>query len=148
MNTLETIFPDKYIFTINIPVRIYDINYGNHLGHDSLVSILHESRIAFLKQHQLSELDIFGIGWIISNLNIAYKNQAFHGDILTISLAIQNITKTGFEFIHAVKMINHNGKEINIADASTKMIFFDYKTNKIQKIPSEFLEIINTLGHR
>ena len=29
-------------------VRIADINYGNHLGHDRLVSLLHQARVEAL----------------------------------------------------------------------------------------------------
>ena len=40
----------KIAFTTTLDVRISDINYGNHLGHDSLISLLHEARMRFLKQ--------------------------------------------------------------------------------------------------
>lgn len=143
MSTPDITLLEKSIFTIDVPVRIYDINYGNHLGHDSLISILHEARVAFLKQHQLTELNIFGISWIISNLNIIYKNQAFYGDTLNISIAASNITQTAFDFIHYVKIINKNNKDTEVAIASTKMIFFDYQINKVRKIPKEFLHILN-----
>ncbi|MCU0364969.1 MAG: hypothetical protein MUE93_04775 [Ignavibacteriaceae bacterium] len=32
--------PDKFIFSTEIPIRITDINYGGHLGNDSLLSII------------------------------------------------------------------------------------------------------------
>ena len=40
--------PEDFIFKTEIPVRISDINYGGHLGNDSLLSIVQESRVKFL----------------------------------------------------------------------------------------------------
>ncbi|WP_255669390.1 hypothetical protein [Myroides oncorhynchi] len=33
--------PTEFIFETKIPVRITDLNYGNHLGNDKLLSISH-----------------------------------------------------------------------------------------------------------
>ena len=41
--------PKKFIFSTDIAVRISDINYGGHLGHDSIISLIHEARVRFLK---------------------------------------------------------------------------------------------------
>lgn len=37
--------PENIISVIIIPVRINDINYGNHVGNDAFVSIIHEARV-------------------------------------------------------------------------------------------------------
>jgi acyl-CoA thioester hydrolase len=52
--------PEKLITTIKIPVRITDINYGNHVGNNSFVEIIHEARMQFLSQFGFTELDIAG----------------------------------------------------------------------------------------
>ncbi len=45
------------LFSATLEVRISDINYGNHLGHDSLVSLLHEARVRFLRHLGYTELN-------------------------------------------------------------------------------------------
>ena len=40
-------FPETTLFTHELSVRITDLNYGNHLAHDSLISLLHEARAPF-----------------------------------------------------------------------------------------------------
>jgi acyl-CoA thioester hydrolase len=37
--------PESWTFRTDIPIRITDINYGNHMGNDSFLGILHEARM-------------------------------------------------------------------------------------------------------
>ena len=39
------------IATFIIPVRITDLNYGNHVGNDAFVSIIHEARMKWLHSY-------------------------------------------------------------------------------------------------
>ena len=54
-------FPEVF-HTVELPVRITDINYGQHLGNDRLFALLHEARIQFLSQWGFSEIDAGGAG--------------------------------------------------------------------------------------
>ena len=46
--------PSTFSFQTTIPIRITDVNYGGHVGNDSILSILHEIRIQFLKKFLVS----------------------------------------------------------------------------------------------
>ena len=37
--------PAQFNFRTNIPIRIQDLNYGNHVGNDAILSIMHEARL-------------------------------------------------------------------------------------------------------
>ncbi|NNG26771.1 MAG: thioesterase, partial [Ignavibacteriaceae bacterium] len=50
--------PEKFMFNTEITIRVTDLNYGAHLGNDSVLSICHEARMRFLKHFGYSELDI------------------------------------------------------------------------------------------
>ncbi len=56
MSRIKIEMPEKFIYKTEIPVRITDINYGGHLGNDSLLSIIHEARVRFLKHLEYSEV--------------------------------------------------------------------------------------------
>ena len=61
MPRIKIDLPEKFFdVEINIPVRITDINYGDHVGNDSLVGIIHEARMQFLQRYNFTELDIEG----------------------------------------------------------------------------------------
>jgi len=135
MARIKLNIPDHTIATITVPVRITDINYGNHLGNDSLVSILHDSRVQWLRPLGYSELDIEGVGLIMSDLAVEYKNESFQGDVLSIDIAAGDITSVSFELYYSV----HNQDGLLIARAKTGMVCYDYGKKKVISIPANFL---------
>lgn len=141
MARIKLDFPDKVLGTVEIPLRITDMNYGNHLGNDALVSILHEARVKWLNALNYTELNVEGAGLIMGELVVSYLNESFYGDILTVQLASGDITGAGFELYYLVET-NRNGKKISIAKARTGMVCFDYSTRKVTPIPEKFLPVL------
>lgn len=141
MARIKLDFPDKVLGTIEIPLRITDMNYGNHLGNDALVSILHEARVKWLNSMNYTELNVEGAGLIMGELVVSYLNESFYGDVLTVQLAAGDITGAGFELYYLVET-NRNGKKISIAKARTGMVCFDYSTRKVIPIPEKFLSLL------
>ena len=132
--------PDNLIFTTSIPVRINDINYGGHLGHDSLLSLTHEARVRFLKKYGFSEMNIYGKGLIISDLAIVYKSEAFYGEVLDIEVGVTDFSKYGCDFIYK---ISESKDSREIARAKTGMVFFDYSKRKATSVPAKFKSIFH-----
>lgn len=130
----------KIVFSTTIDVRISDINYGNHLGHDALISILHEARMRLLKQNNYTELNIHGLVVLMKNLYVNYLGEAFYSDDLVINIGVNGFRKTSVDLLYDVSEKN-SGKKI--ATALTTMIFFDYQQRKIAEIPNEFLALIS-----
>ncbi len=130
---------ERILFSTTIDVRINDINYGNHLGHDSLISLLHEARVRFLKSIGFTELNICGAGILVTTLLINYLGEAFYADDLTINIGIGEITKISIELVYEVLRKETNEK---IALALTTLTFFDYSKRKVTKVPQEFLSFI------
>ncbi len=130
--------PSNKIATLNIHVRITDINYGNHLGNDSLVGIIHEARVQWLKDLQFTELNIDGTGLIMSDLGVEYKNESFYGDMLTVEIYAGEITAVSFELYYSIK----NQNEKLIAKAKTGMVCFNYEHKKVTAIPEKLKEIL------
>jgi acyl-CoA thioesterase FadM len=134
---IELNLPDDFSFSIDVRVRISDINYGNHLGNDALLSLVHEARLQFLQSRGFSELDIDGCGLILTDAVILYKSQGFHGDLLSILAAVGDFNKYGCDFFFKVIQKN-SGKEV--ARAKTGIVFFDYNRQKMAPVPSAFLD--------
>ena len=84
MARIKLIFPNNIIYTLSVPVRITDINYGNHLGNDALVSILHEARVHWLSSLNYTELNIEGKSIIMNELAVNYLKEMFYGDVIKI----------------------------------------------------------------
>ena len=137
MARIELNLPDNFSFSTDVRVRISDINYGNHLGNDALLSLVHEARLQFLQSRGFSELDIDGCGLILTDAVIVYKSQGFHGDLLTILAAVGDFTKYGCDFFY--KVIRKNGGK-EVARAKTGIVFFDYNRQKVAPVPAAFLD--------
>jgi acyl-CoA thioesterase FadM len=134
MPRIKLEMPDQYIYSTTIGVRVSDINYGNHLGNDALVSILHEARIRFLHNLHYSELDVEGIGIIMSDLIVTYKSQVYHAENLRIDIAVTDFTKKTCDFYYKVS----KSDQTVVAFAKTTITFFDYNLQKAVGVPEHF----------
>ena len=140
MARIKVAIPSHSHFVATIPVRVTDLNYGNHLGNDALLSILHEARMQLLGRFGWSELKIGGASMIMADVAIEYKGEGFYGDILSIKMAFDDINKYGFDITYHVQ--NQDGREV--ARAKTGMLCFDYQNRKLIALPDEVKAKIET----
>ena len=142
MPKIKINFPQKYFdIPIDIPVRITDINYGNHVGNDSIIGIIHEARVQFLQFYGYTELNIEGIGLIMSALSVEFKNESFYKDIISIKIVCGEISKVSFELFFSLSTIRDN-REITIAKAVTTMVCYDYIIKKVSALPKKLQQIL------
>lgn len=141
MSRLKIDLPHSFQFSTDIPVRIGDINYGGHLGNDALLSILQESRVQLLKQHGWSEMNVEGVGLIMTDAAIVYKSEAFYGDVLRIEVAVYDFSTVGCDIVYRVTNVS-DGRLV--AQAKTGIAFFDYTTRKVVAVPTAFARKFRT----
>ena len=134
MARIKLTLPDHFSFSTLIPIRITDLNYGNHVGNDSILSILHEARVQYLKSFDLAELQFAGVGLIMSDVGIEFKAEAFYGDVLKAYVVAGNFSKIGFDLYY--KLVKGDNEE-TVALAKTGMLCFDYEKRKIVAVPEE-----------
>ena len=145
MARIKIDLPRKFPFTANIPVRITDINFGGHVGNDTILSIVHEARAQFFTHCGYTELDFAGVGTIMSDVAIEYKNQTYYGDTILASVAVGEITKVAFDLFYKLEKKSAGGKLIPVAFAKTWMVCYNYDQNKITAIPEKAIEKIKGL---
>jgi len=126
--------PASFPFSTMIPVRITDLNYGGHVGNDTVLSLIHEARMQFLQQYGHSELNFGGIGMIMSDVAIEFKNELFYGDKVSASVAIAEISKITFALYYKLEKETGNGSVL-VAAARTGMVCFNYTTKKMAPFP-------------
>jgi acyl-CoA thioester hydrolase len=131
MGRVKIKFPDnKSLHTAIIPLRINDINYGGHLGNDSVLSIIHEARVQWLASCGYTELDAGGNSLIMADVIIAYKAEAFYGDVLTVKIFADEISERSFDLLYHIT-VNRDNKTRDIAHAKTGMVCYNYETRKV-----------------
>ena len=139
MERIKLNLPDTFSFTTTIPIRISDVNYGGHVGNDSFLSLLHEARLRFLNQFGYSEINVEGIGLIMSDVGIEYKKELAYGDIINISVAATGFDRLGFDLYYLIELVEGDKKTI-AGKAKTGMLCFDYTTKKKASIPAAAIE--------
>ena len=168
MSRVEISFPGVTHFSTELSVRIGDVNQGNHLGHDRMITMIHEARIQFFRALGYEELDIDGVGTLVADLAISYQNEAFYGDRLKFDISVQDISRKSCQFIYRIvrpsgtsdlqkvdgvketELVkgevgsgdihgNHVKSDELIALAKTGVVFFDYTLRKSVAVPIGFI---------
>ncbi len=142
MGRLKIDITGNVIASANIKVRISDINYGNHVGNDAFVSIIHEARMQWLQKNNFTELDIDGAGLIMSDLAVEFKNECFYGEEVAISIFAGEQSRVGFDLYYTLNTIRNN-TTILLAKAKTGMVCYDYELKKITTIPATLAKILH-----
>ncbi|MDF1763163.1 MAG: thioesterase family protein [Oleibacter sp.] len=133
--TLE--FPEVFTFSTTLTVRVSDINYGNHLGNDRMVSLLHEARLRYLYSHDFSEFNIAGLGIMVTDIVVTFLAESFVGDPLVFEVGTTDFNKYGCDVVYRV--VNAKTNRL-VAKAKTGIVFFDYDERHIAHVPKIFTE--------
>lgn len=134
MARIKIDLPAHFSFSINIPIRITDLNYGGHVGNDSILSIIHEARVQFLKHFGFQELNFGGVGLIMRDVAIEFKSELFYGDSIIASVTPGEFSKVAFDLFYKIEKESADQK-IVIAIAKTGMVCYNYTQKKITMVP-------------
>ena len=134
MNRIKIELPGSFHFTTQIPVRITDVNYGGHVGNDTILSLIHEARVQFFKSIGYAELQFAGTSLIMSDIAIEFKSELFHGDVVKAYVATGEIGRVGFDVYY--KLVNSADESI-VAFAKTGMVCYNYENKKVVSVPEE-----------
>ncbi|MGZ5191951.1 MAG: acyl-CoA thioesterase, partial [Flavisolibacter sp.] len=120
MSRIKIKLPPSFPFSTSIQIRITDLNYGGHVGNDTILSLVHEARMQFLKYYGYSELDIKGVGMIMIDAGIEFKAELFYGDEISVSVCANDFTRVGFDMYYKIMR-----SETLIAIAKTAMVCYN-----------------------
>ena len=139
MSRTKLDLPAKFLFETSIPIRITDVNYGGHVGNDTVLTLLHEARMQFLNHYHFSEMSFGGASLIMSDVTIEFKKELFYADAIRIFVTVSNFSKIGFDVFYKIV----RNKEEVIAVAKTAMVCYDYELKKIKRVPQTVLDLLN-----
>jgi acyl-CoA thioester hydrolase len=134
MARIKIDLPESFSFVTAIPIRITDLNYGGHVGNDTILSLIHEARVQFLAKKGSRELVAGGIGLIMSDVAIEFKSEVFYGETISVSVAVGEFSRVGFELYYKLEK-PVNGRDTSVAGAKTGIVCFNYELKKIARVP-------------
>lgn len=133
MSRIKIALPETKVFETTLAVRISDINYGNHLGNDSVLSLMHEARFQFYKSlGYTDELSIDGVGTIQVDTAIQYKGEGFHGDMIKAELFIGDLSAKSMDLYYRLSV---EDPDKLIALGKTGIAFYNYTERKVSNMP-------------
>jgi acyl-CoA thioester hydrolase len=137
MARIQIDLPEKFSFSTLIPIRIGDINRGVHVGHASILDFISEARTQYLISRSCEEPEIVknGLGLLVGDLGIIYKNQASYGQTLKVEIAAGDFSAKNFDLIYR---ISDSQTGLEIARAKTAMVLYSFELKKALPITEEF----------
>ena len=131
----------REVHKTRLRVRVDDVNYGGHLGNDSVLTLCHEARLRFFAEHGQSEMNLFGQAIIMTDAMILYRAEGNMGDDIEIILYLDDVGTRGFDLYYLLEC----GRR-EIARVKTGIVFFDYPQRKIAPCPEGFIERFGIIG--
>lgn len=135
MPRVEIALPDRFTFSTELEVRVSDVNYGNHVGNDQVLTLIHEARRRYIRSLGYDEIGADGMGFVIADAAVVYRAQAFYGDVLTVELAAGEFQSRSCTFFY--KVSKPGG--VTVAEARTGVVCFDFKSQKAASFPEALL---------
>jgi acyl-CoA thioesterase FadM len=144
MARLTLSFPeDQFCYSTVLTVRVTDINGTNHLGNDSMISMISEARARFLFDFKIAENQADGVGLIVTDLATMYKNEAHARDQLLFDVGVMDFNAYGGDIMFR---ITRPADGALVAMAKSGFVFFNYKTSKVVAMPAAFHEKFSKLN--
>jgi len=136
MARLKLEFPeDQYCYSSQLTVRTTDINAGNHLGNDSMISMISEARARFLFEFGVRDIEADGTGIIVTDLATTYRAEAHARDQLLFEVGVMDFNKYGGDITFRITRPRDNTL---IAMAKSGFVFFNYKLSQVVPMPEDF----------
>jgi acyl-CoA thioesterase FadM len=90
----------------------------------------------FLQTIGHTEIKFGEFGIVVAEAGIEYFAELFHGDIISISISIDNISRVAFDCYYKIE--KKLGQQTIIAACiKTNMVCYDYKEKKVRSIPED-----------
>jgi acyl-CoA thioesterase FadM len=136
MARLKLDFPeDQYYYATQLTVRVTDINGANHLGNDSMISMISEARARFLFDFGLEDTLGQDVGTIVTDLATTYRNEAHARDQLLFEVGVMDFNTYGGDITFR---ITRPRDQALVAMAKSGFVFFNYKSRKVVPMPDAF----------
>src|SRR5471030_675431 len=133
---LTLAFPeDQYCYTTQLTVRSTDINGANHLGNDSMISMISEARARFLFEFGVPETAADGGGIIVTDLATMYRAEAHARDQLLFEVGVMDFNKYGGDITFRITRPRDGTL---VAMAKSGFVFFDYALGKVVPMSDAF----------
>lgn len=135
MARIQIELPAHFDFSTAITLYLSHMNYGGHLDNALLLTVVSEARARFFQSLGYTELDVDGVGIVVSDAALQYRSEAFHGEVMLVQMAAADFSQYGCDLPWRMTE-QTSGREV--ARGKTGIVFFDYAARKMTQVPQGF----------
>ena len=125
-----------YKTSVEIEVQFRDCDPLGHVNNSVYLTYLENARIAYC-MGPLGVTDWKQIQFIVARVEIDYRSPALPGERLQVGARVTRLGGASFDMEYEIYS-KKDGRRV--ASAKTVQVCFDYKSNKVQKIPAHYRE--------
>ena len=129
--------PSHFAFSTDIALYQSHLNYGGHLDNALLLTLVSEARVRFLKSLGYTELNIEGVGVLVSDAALQYRSEAFHGEVMVVRMGATDLSRKGFDLVW---VMTEQSTQREVARGKTGIVFYDYAARAVVPMPDAFRE--------
>ena len=123
-------------FTTPVPVRWSDIDMYQHINHATMVTILEESRVPFVREP--FEADIIDVGLLIHEVRVLYKGQLRLIDSpLQVTIWTKRCRAVDFTLGYEVRPANADLASKSSVIAETQLAAVHIKEQRLQRLSAD-----------
>ncbi len=136
MARLKLEFPeDQYCYSTQLSVRATDINAANHLGNESMISMISEARALFLFEHGVCETEADRTAIIVTDLATTYHAESHARDQLLFEVGVMDFNKYGGDITFRITRLRD---QTLVAMAKSGFVFFNYTSSQVVPMSDQF----------
>lgn len=135
MARIQIDLPEQLPFATEITLYLSHMNYGGHLDNALLLTVVSEARARFFQSLGYTELNVEGVGIIVSDAALQYRSEAFHGEVMVVRMGAADFGSKGCDLLWCM---NEKTTSREVARGKTGIVFFDYAARKIAPVPAAF----------
>lgn len=128
--------PNRFEFSTELQIYSSHISEAGHLDNAQLLTLVSEARQRYFKSLGYDQLDVEGVGTVVTDAAIQYLAEAFHGETLVFEMAADDFNKYGFDLVYRV---SDKDSAREVARGKIGIVFFDYAQRRIAAVPAAFL---------
>jgi acyl-CoA thioester hydrolase len=116
-----------------VPVRWSDIDMYQHVNHATMVTILEEARVPFLKD--AFGADITSTGLLIADVRVTYKGQLRLADSpLQVTIWVKRLRAVDFTLGYEVRGVNADPESKPAVTAETQLAAFHIQDQRLLRL--------------
>lgn len=128
-------------FVAPVPVRWSDIDMYQHINHATMVTILEEARVPFLKEP--FGADITTIGLLIADVRVTYKDQLRLSDSpLQVTMWTKRLRAVDFTLGYEVRSVNADQKSKPAVIAESQLAAVHIKEQRLVRLSPHHREYL------